>query len=131
MSMIAPQERQPVEATERKRLTAAERRFLLQRQQDRCAGPCRQSLIWAIIEGKAVYEPMIDEHVIPLEVGGSNDLTNRLLLCVPCAKQKTRADRKAIAKAARIRRREAGDERPKRKIVSRGFPRDPLHWKNV
>ena len=131
MSMIAPQERQPVEATERRRLTAAQRAFLLQRQQHRCAGPCGQSPIWAIVEGKVIYEPMIDEHVIPLELGGSNDLSNRLLLCVPCAKQKTRADRKAIAKAARIRRREAGDERPKRKIVSRGFPRDPLHWKNV
>ena len=131
MSMISPQERQPVEAPERKRLTAAERSFLLQRQQHRCAGPCGESLIWAIVEGKAVYGPMIDEHVIPLELGGSNDLSNRLLLCVPCAKQKTRVDRKAIAKAARIRRREVGDERPKRKIRSRSFPRDPLHWKNV
>ena len=131
MSMIAPQERQPVEATERRRLTAAQRAFLLQRQQHRCAGPCGQSPIWAIVEGKVIYEPMIDEHVIPLELGGSNDLTNRLLLCVPCAKRKTRVDRKAIAKAARIRRREAGEERPKRKIRSRGFPRDPLHWKGV
>ena len=130
MSMIEPQPRQPVEATERKRLTAAERAALLQRQQDRCAGPCRQSLIWAVIDSKPVYGPMIDEHVIPLELGGSNDLSNRLLMCVPCAKQKTRADLRAIAKAARIRRREAGEERRKQKIRSRGFARDPLHWKN-
>jgi len=131
MSMVAPQERQPVAPTERRRLTIAQRTFLLDRQNHRCAGPCGQSLIWAIVEGKPIYEPMIDEHVIPLELSGSNDLSNRLLLCVPCAKQKTRADRKAIAKAARIRRREAGEERPKRKIRSRGFPRDPLHWKGV
>jgi len=36
-----------------------------------------------------------------------------------------------MAKVARIRRRQAGQERPKQKIRSRGFPRDPLHWKNA
>jgi hypothetical protein len=53
------------------------------------------------------------------------------LRCVPCAKEKTPADRKAIAKVARIRRRQAGQERPEQKIRSRGFLRDPLHWKNA
>jgi hypothetical protein len=128
MSMIEPASRVPVEATPRKRLTVAEKAHLLDRQQHRCAGPCKQSLIWAIVEGKPVYGPIIDEHIIPLELGGSNDLSNRELRCVPCAKEKTRADRKSIAKVARIHRRLAGQEGPKRKIRSRGFPRDPLHW---
>jgi 5-methylcytosine-specific restriction endonuclease McrA len=131
MTMIESAPLAPVEVMERKRLTAAERSLLLQRQSDCCAGPCRESLVWAVVEGKPVYGAMIDEHLIPLELGGANDLANRALLCVACAKQKTRADRKAIAKAARIRRREAGEERPKQKIRSRGFARDPLHWKNV
>jgi 5-methylcytosine-specific restriction endonuclease McrA len=73
---------------------------------------------------------MIDEHVIPLGLGGSNHLTNRELRCVPCAKEKTRKDRKAIAKTLRIRRRLAGNETPKQKIRSRGFPRDLLHWRD-
>ena len=74
---------------------------------------------------------MIDEHIIPLQLGGSNDLTNRELRCLPCAKEKTRVDRKAVAKAAHIHRRLTGQERRKQKIRSRGFPRDTLHWKNV
>ena len=131
MSLIQPAAREPVEATPRKRLTAAQRAQLLERQQRCCAGPCQQSLIWSLVEGKPVYGPMIDEHIIPLELGGSNELSNRELRCVPCAKQKTRADRKAIAKVARIRRRLAGEERRKQKIRSRGFPRDPLSWKNL
>lgn len=129
MSKLDPAWREPLEATERKRLTAAEKATLLQRQQHRCAGPCQESLIWSVVDGKPVYGPMIDEHIIPLQLGGSNDLTNRELRCVPCAKEKTRADRKVIAKVARIHRRLAGQERPKQKIRSRGFPRDPLHWK--
>ncbi len=131
MSMIEPTAHEPVEATPRKRLTRAQRIELLERQQHRCAGPCGESLIWSLVDGKPVYGPMIDEHIIPLELSGSNELTNRELRCVACAKEKTRADRKVIAKVARIRRRLAGEERRKQKINSRGFPRDPLHWKNA
>ena len=64
--------REPVEATERKRLTAAQKAHLLERQQHRCAGPCQQGLVWALVEGKPVYGPMIDENIIPLQLGGSN-----------------------------------------------------------
>ena len=131
MSMIEPAQREPVEATPRKRLTRAERVAILKRQEHRCAGPCEASLIWSWVEERPVYGPMIDEHIVPLELGGSNDLSNRELRCIDCAKEKTRADRKVIAKVARIRRRLAGEERRKQKIRSRGFPRDPLHWKNV
>jgi 5-methylcytosine-specific restriction endonuclease McrA len=127
--MIDPPSLEPVEPTPRRRLSAAERAILLERQHRQCAA-CQESLVWSVVEGKPVFGPMIDEHIIPLELGGSNALSNRELRCVDCAKEKTRADRKAIAKVARIRRRLAGEERTKQKIRSRGFPRDPLHWKN-
>ena len=128
MSLIGPLGREPVEATERRRLTAAERRALLERQSFICAA-CPTKLTLEI-EGGVVLGAMVDEHVIPLALGGSNDLANRELRCVACAKAKTRADLRAIAKVARIRRRLAGQERPKQKIRSRGFPRDPLSWRN-
>jgi 5-methylcytosine-specific restriction endonuclease McrA len=131
MSPLDPGAPTPLEAIPRQRLSAADRAQLLKRQQDCCGGPCGKSLVWQVVDGKSVYGPMVDEHLLPLALGGSNDLSNRALLCVPCANQKTRADRKAIAKVARIRRRMLGDPRPKRKIRSRSFPRDPWHWKNA
>jgi 5-methylcytosine-specific restriction endonuclease McrA len=130
MSTIEPFDPEPVEATERRRLTAAEKAAILARQGALCPR-CAKTLIWAVVDGKPVFGPMIDEHVIPLQLGGSNDLSNRELWCVPCAKIKTKRDLKAIAKVQRIRRRAAGEEHPKQKIRSRGFPRDPLHWKNA
>ncbi len=48
-------------------------------------------------------EPFIDEHVIPLELGGSNDHSNRGIAHIQCAKHKTERDRKMIDKAARQR----------------------------
>jgi hypothetical protein len=57
------------------------------------------------VRGKPVRGPLVDEHLIPPELGGSYHLSNRALLYVPCAKAKTRADRKAIARVERIRRR--------------------------
>jgi 5-methylcytosine-specific restriction endonuclease McrA len=129
MSTIECPELELNEATPRKPLTAGERRLILERQDHACPR-CKGSLRIEI-DGRSMLVPMIDEHIIPLDLGGSNDLSNRELRCVPCAKEKTRADRKAIAKAARIRRRLAGLERRKQRIRSRGFPRDPLHWRNV
>jgi 5-methylcytosine-specific restriction endonuclease McrA len=131
MSPLDPGAPTPLEAIPRQRLSAEDRAQLLQRQQHRCGGPCGNSLVWQVVDGKRVYCPMVDEHLLPLALGGSNDLSNRALLCVPCASAKTRADRKVIAKVARIRRRLAGELPPKRKIRSRGFPRDPWHWKNA
>ena len=121
MSMIEPGQPEPVEATPRKRLTRAERIAILQRQQHCCARPCGGSLIWSWVEDRAVYGPMVDEHIVPLELGGSNDLSNRELRCIDCAKAKTRADRKVIAKvAARIRRRLAGRRSARSRRSGRG-----------
>lgn len=44
-------------------------------------------------------------------------------MCVACHKIKTRSDIKAISKVKRIRKREAGETKAKRKIQSRGFDR--------
>lgn len=113
--------REPLNATPRKRLTKAERAEILERQHDNCAG-CGTSLIWLTLDNGTIgYGPMIDEHILPVDLGGSNDLGNRELRCVPCAKAKTREDRRRIDKARRIRKTAAGDVRPKRKIAGHGF----------
>jgi 5-methylcytosine-specific restriction endonuclease McrA len=131
MSPLDPGAPTPLAAIPRQRLSAEDRAQILKRQQHCCGGPCGKSLVWQVVDDKPVYGPMVDEHLLPLALGGTNDLSNRALLCVPCANDKTRADRKVIAKVARIRRRLTGDVRPKRKIRSRGFPRDPWHWRNA
>lgn len=44
------------------------------------------------------------DHVIPLALGGGNDLKNWAAVCPPCHRTKTRIDLKRIAKAKRQRR---------------------------
>lgn len=60
-----------------------------------------------------------DEHIVSLDGGGTNDLTNRALWCLPCTKPKDAQDKARSAKAKRIRG-ETGAGR-KRPIQSRGF----------
>ena len=69
-------------------------------------------------------EPFIDEHEIPLALGGSNDAGNRGIAHIQCARVKTRKDRDMIAKADRMRQKHLGIKNPnRRKIQSRGFGR--------
>lgn len=71
-------------------------------------------------------EPWIDEHIIPLGLGGSNDLTNRAPVHAACAASKTHGkdgDAAKIAKAKRVKMRHLGMIKPKQKINSRGFPK--------
>lgn len=69
-------------------------------------------------------EPFIDEHIIPLALGGTNDSDNRGMAHIPCAKAKTRRDQNMIAKAIRVRAKHLGiKKRTGRKIQSRGFER--------
>jgi 5-methylcytosine-specific restriction protein A len=101
-----------------------ERRKPLTRKQrvdahDRHGGKC-----CVCLEPIAPGEPFIDEHVIPLELGGSNDESNRGIAHIPCAKIKTRRDQNMIAKAIRMRAKHLGiKKRASRKIPSRGFPK--------
>jgi hypothetical protein len=56
----------------------------------------------------AANEPFIDEHIIALELGGSNKTCNRGRAHIACAKIKTKRDQNMIAKAARQRARFLG-----------------------
>lgn len=65
------------------------------------------------------------DHIIACDLGGDNSLSNCMVLCVPCHKEKTRkADMPAIAKGRRIRDREQGIRKPST-LKSRGFGKAP------
>lgn len=76
-------------------------------------------------------EPFIDEHIIPLELGGSNDQSNRGMAHKLCAKKKTALDQRLIAKAIRRRAKHLGIKRRKRTIPGKRFNGDPIpsQWK--
>ena len=93
----------------RKPLTRRQFAELILSQNGRC-GCCGDKL---------QADKIVDEHIVPLDQLGSNDLSNRQLWCKDCATEKTRADLKASAKGKRIRG-ETGN-RKKAKIASRGF----------
>lgn len=68
--------------TKRKPLTRREFGLLLVRQDCRCE----------CCGGKLDFsreKQVVDEHLMPLAEGGSNDLDNRAFYCVDCAKEKT------------------------------------------
>jgi hypothetical protein len=48
-------------------------------------------------------DEIIDEHLVPLDLGGSNDLENRALFCLACAKEKTIDDVAASVHGRRVR----------------------------
>lgn len=84
----------PVIPARRKPLTRRQRIAAHDREGGRCC-VCLQPI--------APGEPFIDEHLIPLAIGGSNDRDNRGIAHIPCAKVKTARDQKIIAKASRQR----------------------------
>lgn len=109
---LGGQHREAVEATPRRAMTPARRAAVLQRYDGRCA------------RCEAVQGLEID-HVVPLELGGPDELHNLQPLCEPHHKAKTRLDVKLIAKARRLRkadeRRARKASKPGRKMQSRGF----------
>lgn len=83
----------PVEIEKRRPLTRAEFGQLMMDQMGLCGCGCGVKL-------QPMGEGVIDEHRVPLALGGSNDLANRHLFRRPCAKAKTVAgDVQRIAKA--------------------------------
>ena len=76
---------------------------------------------------------IVDEHLHPLADGGTNDLSNRALYCVDCAKGKTvkevtpraRSKRYAEGRTQYDKRKRAGGSR----IKSRGFQPKPSGYK--
>jgi 5-methylcytosine-specific restriction protein A len=69
----------------------------------------------------SVKDKWIDEHIIPLAMGGTNDWSNRGCAHVACAKDKTKKDVGDIAKAKRIEARHIGAKQPKAKIPAAPF----------
>lgn len=67
-------------------------------------------------------EPFIDEHVIPLALGGSNDTSNRGPAHVGCAKIKTQRDQRMIAKAKRQRMKHLGIKKRSTFACSKNSP---------
>lgn len=110
---------EPGEATPRQRLTRGERVALMHRQGGFCGCGCTRALFNE--NDPSVWWPMIDEHILPLELGGSNDLSNRALYLAECAKKKTKDDIRRIAKAKRQAKLLKPREPSKRPLKSRGF----------
>lgn len=79
------------------------------KQHDEKGGTCCVCLL-PIAPG----ERFIDEHIIPLELGGSNEKHNRGIAHIQCAKIKTRRDVALIAKAKRVRAKHLGIKPNKR-----------------
>lgn len=78
-----------------------------------------------------VGQAFIDEHELALALGGSNDMSNRGIAHVDCAKVKTKTDMGLIAKAKRREAKHIGATRPKKKIPSRGFGWAPSNTKFI
>lgn len=86
-----------IPAIEKRRpLTRAETIALAVQQNGKCGCGCGGKL-------DALREGVIEEHRVPLALGGSNDLDNRELWRKPCSAAKTAGkDAPAIAKAKRL-----------------------------
>lgn len=67
----------------------------------------------------------VDEHIVPLGLGGTNDLTNRGPAHVKCAGEKTKEDMARINKAKDQKSRHVGATRPAGTIKSPGFASPP------
>ena len=85
-------QREPARPQPRRRLSRVEFARLILEQDGRCAR-CRQKLQPHLI---------VDEHLNPLDLLGSNDLENRALFCTACARAKTDADMAEILHVRRL-----------------------------
>lgn len=114
-----------VGTTPRKPLTPTQRLKLFEAHKGLCG------LCGATIRAGDIW---IDEHIIPLGLGGTNDLTNRAPVHVQCANSKTHGsdgDVARIAKAKRVKMRHLGIKAQKQKIQSRGFPKAEREQKST
>ena len=103
--------REPVPATPRKAMTPKRRLEALLRSDGRC-DRCKVKL------GSA-FEV---DHRISLFLGGADDATNTVALCVPCHRgEKTPEDAAKHAKVKRLIARQDGTRRARKPIPSRGF----------
>lgn len=113
MTRVAPTILTPVEATPRKSATQARRAAIIARDGPLCAG-------------KGCSRPgVILDHRVPLELSGPDTLDNWQLLCRLHDLAKTAIDVRIIAKVRRIRKRLAGERKPRKPIASRPDPWPP------
>jgi hypothetical protein len=110
--------RSPEPPVVRKPLTRAEFGQLMMDQLGKCGCGCGEKL-------QPMTEGVIDEHVISLGAGGTNDLANRSLFRKPCATAKTVGDKGTIGKVKRIEARENGTRRERRPIPQAANPWPP------
>ena len=82
-----------------------------------CSGKITTSDKWEDVDRSQI----IDEHGIPLALGGTNEMSNRGLAHLICAKGKTKHDIGNIAKAKRVEANHIGASKPVANIQSRGF----------
>ena len=83
----------PPRPSPRRRLSRVEFAQLMLDQEGRCAS-CREKLRADLI---------VDEHLVPLDQLGSNDLSNRVLYCASCARIKTEDDQANSLHGRRVR----------------------------
>ena len=110
--------REAVEIEARKPLTKRQRALFFLDQDGICGCGCG-------VKMDHEREGTIDEHVLPLWCGGTNDLTNRKLYRKPCAAEKTSRETTARGKVNRIIAREDGTRRERKQIPSRPFDKGP------
>lgn len=109
--------KRPIElgSTPRKALTPRQRLALFEAHKGLCC-ICGLPIDYA--------KGFVDEHIRPLGLAGSNDLSNRGPAHIHCAAVKTEGDLTAIAKAKRMKGKALGIRpAPKRLIVSAPFPK--------
>lgn len=120
-----------VGTTPRKPLTPRQRLAMWERHGGKCC-VCGEK-IDAVRDGG-----FVDEHIIPLALGGSNEDSNRGPAHKACARDKTSNDLTSIAKAKRVKARHLGirttsksplpggrDSKWKRKMDGTVVPREP------
>lgn len=104
----AVREPAPANDAPRRALTTKQKLQLALDQNGRCGCGCGVKL-------DAIREGVIDEHVIPRALGGSDEISNRQLWRKPCSAKKTaEQDIPAIAKVNRLHEKH-GFKEPKRK----------------
>lgn len=105
--------REAVPATKRRPMTRTRKKAVL----EAFGGLCRACGCPLVITTAEI------DHIIPIELGGSDEIENLQALCAADHREKTKADIKRIAKARRLRKREENPPDPTRpnRIKSRGF----------
>ena len=114
--------REPVTLHPRKPLTPKQRAQLALDQKGLCGCGCGEKLDHA-------REGTIDEHILPLWLGGTNDLSNRAIWRTPCTRPKTAKEATERGKVKRLVAKSDKATRKPPKMKSAGFRPKPPGFK--